>query len=155
MRSSGRRGGTLLELVLYLGIGAVISLFGAEFLRGQADAWGRYERKTQAARLAGAAYFRLEEELRYGCDFYVRPGSEERLYFRLRTQEGQKSIDGSGLSLRETKGLTLRISFYDTVREEARAEIRVMDGETLLYTQDAVFPSMYDYAGMEGDERNE
>ncbi|MBS6952517.1 MAG: prepilin-type N-terminal cleavage/methylation domain-containing protein [Enterocloster asparagiformis] len=153
----GRRcaGFTLLETVMALAIAAVALLFFTGFLAPQLRLYYRFGRASEAKQACSRSYRELEEQLRYGYDFYVDPLDSGILHYRVRHEipsEYYRSGGDSALEFDAAKlegapelGMRLELDFAGTDEDTVCVRIRVLEAESgsVICEQEAYILSMY------------
>lgn len=138
-------GFTLLETVLVISVSAVTGVLLAGFLAGQIRFYNVFEEKSQAESMCAQAYARLEEYLRFGCEFYADPDRTDELVYSVREKDGKKTfrIGAFDLNVDRMGNLELKLDFSGTDTETVRVRILVMSGEREAFRRDAVIRSFY------------
>lgn len=167
---SGKGGFTLLETVMALSIAAMAAVFAVGFLHPQIQLYYEFDRKSQAKVMCGQAYMELEKKLRYGYMYSLDAGKPEELaYYVRRDNPGTVEEDGTvyeklppvkrwprisadTLDVDVRNGMNLKLDFSGSSGREARVKIQIIDEDEVVFQQDTLIQSMYDYhVETEGD----
>lgn len=169
------KGFTLLETLMALLIAAISAAFFTGFLFSQMDLYYDYDRKAQAKAMCGEAYVKLEEILRYGYVYYCNEREPEELAYYIREKEpaavkGERAVHSEimfeaeapsyevlprvdtwprlraeDLGVSEMGAMKLRLDFSGTTVREVQVSIQVLMEEKVIYKQDTVIDSLYEY----------
>lgn len=150
---------------------AAAAVFAIGFLHPQIQLYYEFDRKSQAKAMCGQAYMELEKELRYGymysfdagkpeeLAYYVRrdkPGTVEQegtVYEKLPPVKRWPRISADTLDVDPKDGMSLQLDFSGTSSKEARVKIQIIDEDEVVFQQDTLIQSMYDYhVESEGDD---
>lgn len=90
IRSRGRPGFTLVEVIITLAIVGITSVFLTQFLWPQISVYSRFDRGTQGKSLCAAAFRCMKEEVRFAVDFSIGSDGEGQ-ELRYRTGVGDEA----------------------------------------------------------------
>lgn len=169
-----RGGFTLLETVAALSITAVMLTFLGGFLHPHMKLYYDLGRISQASGMCREAYAKLERALRYGFIFYCDSANPDELAYYERSEDldvldldedegfceeipGVRywpRITAEDLDVDSMDGMELELDFTGSENAVVHVRLRIVDGDTLVYEQEAVIGSLYEYrikgAGVHG-----
>jgi prepilin-type N-terminal cleavage/methylation domain len=146
LKQTGKRGYTIIEVVVTLAIVSVIGGFLVHFAAMHIDNYNRSYAMTETKYLCGTLFDLLEPELRYGKDFTVT--ADGSLRYRVVEEDGSEEIKICAGSYDEHDFIPENyqiIIFYtaDAAGEWVRLRICAYEEDDLLYEQTAFIRSLY------------